>query len=122
MKDSEKEEIKETVRKEERFVVKKYAIEFKDFLKEYAIVGMAIAFIMGGATKELVQSLVNDIVMPFINPIIPGGNWAEASFEIGSIVIKWGPFLSALLNFIILALVVFFIAKKILKEAKVKKK
>ena len=103
-------------------MVKKYAIEFKDFLKEYAIIGMAIAFVMGGATKELVNSLVKDILMPFLVPAIPGEAWQEASFTIGTIVIKWGSFLSAVINFAILALVVFFIARKILKEEKVKKR
>ena len=102
--------------------VMKYALEFKSFIKEYAIIGMAIAFVMGAATKDLVKSLVNDVVMPFLVPVIPGEAWQEATFTLGSIVIKWGSFLSALLNFLVLALVVFIIAKKILKEEKVKKK
>ena len=103
-------------------MVKKYVNEFKDFIKEYAIIGMAIAFIMGGATKDLVKSLVNDIIMPLLIPVIPGEAWQEASLTLGSIVIKWGAFLSALINFSILALVVFIIAKKVLKEDKVKKR
>jgi len=103
--------------------MKKIAIEFKEFIKEYAIVGMAIAFIMGGATKEIVNSLVNNIIMPLINPLLSTTNgWETAVLNIGPIVLKWGPFLESLLNFLILALVVFFIAKKILKEEKVKKK
>ncbi len=103
-------------------MVKRYVAEFKDFIKEYAIVGMAIAFIMGGATKDLVKSLVNDIVMPLLVPVLPGEAWQEATFALGPIVLKWGSFLSAVINFVILALVVFLIAKKILKEEQVKKK
>ena len=103
-------------------MVKKQILEFRDFLREYALIGMALAFIMGGATKELVNSLVKDIIMPFIVPVMPGELWQEASFMLGSIVIKWGSFVSALLNFLILAWVVFIIAKKILKEEQVKKK
>ncbi len=103
-------------------MVKKYIMEFKEFIKEYAIIGMAIAFIMGGATKDLVKSLVNDIIMPLLVPVISGEAWQEATFTIGSIAIKWGSFLSALINFGVLALVVFLIAKKILKEETVKKK
>lgn len=96
--------------------------EFNDFLKEYKIMPLAIAFIMGAAITALVQSLVDDIVMPIISPLIPGGDWQTATFTIGSIVFGWGPFLGALINFLIIALVVFMIAKTIFKEDKVTKK
>jgi large conductance mechanosensitive channel len=96
--------------------------EFKDFLKEYKIVGLAIAFIMGAAATDLVKSLVNNIVMPLITPFVPGGAWQTATFHMGPIVIGWGAFLSALINFIILAFVIFMIAKFIFKEEKVSKK
>ena len=48
--------------------------EFMDFIKEYKVMGMAVAFIMGIAATSLVQSLVSDIIMPVITPFIPGGN------------------------------------------------
>ena len=53
---------------------------------------------------------------------IPGGAWQEATLTIGSIVITWGKFLADLIYFIIVAFVVFIIAKKVLKEDKVEKK
>ncbi len=83
---------------------------------------LAIAFIMGVAITALISSLVNDVVMPIITPFIPGGEWETATLTIGSIVIRWGSFLGALIYFIIVALVVFIIAKLILKEKKVSKK
>jgi len=95
---------------------------FSDFLKEYKILSLAIAFIMGVATNTVVQSLVNNVIMPIIQPLIPSGNWEDAAFSIGPISIKWGAFLSDLLKFLILALVVYIIAKKVLKEEKVGKK
>ena len=98
------------------------AKEFRDFLKEYKIIGLAIAFIMGVAATALIKSLVDNVVMPIITPFIPGGAWREAVFSIGPIVIKWGAFLGELINFIIIALVVFLMAKFILKEEKVSKK
>jgi large conductance mechanosensitive channel len=103
-------------------MVTELAKEFRDFLKEYKIVGLAIAFIMGVAATALIKSLVENIVMPIITPFIPGGAWKEAVFSLGPIVIKWGAFLGELINFIIIALVVFMIAKFILKEEKVAKK
>ena len=96
--------------------------EFREFLKRYKIVGLAIAFVMGAAATTLIKSLVDNIIMPVITPFIPGGEWATAKLTLRSVVISWGAFLAALLNFIILALVVFFIAKKLLKEEKVMKK
>jgi large conductance mechanosensitive channel len=96
--------------------------EFKDFLKEYKIVGLAIAFIMGAAATDLVKSLVNNVIMPLITPFIPGGGWQTATFKMGPIVISWGAFLSALINFLILAFVIFLVAKFIFKEEKVTKK
>jgi large conductance mechanosensitive channel len=96
--------------------------EFKEFLNEYKVMGLAVAFIIGVALTVLVQSLVNNIVMPIVTPFIPGGAWQTATFTLGPIVIGWGAFLGAVLNFIIIALVVFLIAKKVMKEEKVAKK
>ena len=96
--------------------------EFMEFLREYKIVGLAIAFIMGVAATTLVKSLVDNIIMPIITQFIPGGAWKTATFSLGPVVIGWGAFLGEIINFVIIALVVFMIAKKILKEEKVAKK
>lgn len=98
------------------------AKEFMAFVKEYKVIPLAIAFIIGVAATALVQSLVNNIIMPIITPFIPGGAWQTATFSIGKIVIGWGAFLGAVINFIVIAFVVFMIAKKLLKEEKVEKK
>lgn len=96
--------------------------EFKEFINEYKVLGLAIAFIIGIAATNLIQSLVNNIIMPVVTPFIPGGAWEEATLTLGPILIKWGAFLAALINFIVIALVVFFIAKKVMKEEKIGKK
>jgi len=96
--------------------------EFVDFLKEHNVIGLAIAFIIGIASKDLIKSLVDNIIMPIITAFIPEGAWETATFSLGPIIIKWGSFLSELINFVIIALVVFLIAKKIIKEEKVTKK
>ena len=72
--------------------------------------------------NDLVKSLVNDMVMPIVNLLLPEGGWQTAILAIGPINLGWGPFLAALINFIIIALVVFMIAKVVLKEEKVSKK
>ncbi len=96
--------------------------EFKEFLEEYKVIGLAVAFIIGVAATALVKSLVDNVVMPIITPFIPGGAWQSATVSIGPVVIGWGAFLGSLINFVIIALVVFMIAKKVLKEEKVAKK
>ena len=96
--------------------------EFKDFLQEYKVVGLAIAFIMGVSIVALIQSLVNNIIMPLLTPFIPKGAWQSFSVYLGPIVLGIGAFTGTLINFIIIALVVFFIAKFFFKEKKVSKK
>ena len=96
--------------------------EFTEFIKEYKVVPLAIAFIIGVAATALVQSLVNNIVMPVITPFVPGGAWQTATVSLGPIVLGWGAFLGAVINFIIIAVVVFVVAKMVLKEEKVAKK
>jgi large conductance mechanosensitive channel len=96
--------------------------EFKEFLDEYKVIGLAVAFIIGVAATALVQALVRDIIMPLITPFIPGGEWQKAVWHIGPFYFAWGDFLGAVINFVIIAFVVFMIAKKVLKEEKVTKK
>lgn len=93
--------------------------EFILFLKEYKVVALAVGFIIASASTALVKSLVDNILMPIITPFIPGGAWKTATLSIGPIVIGWGAFLGELLNFTIIAFVVFIIAKKIMKLEKV---
>jgi large conductance mechanosensitive channel len=96
--------------------------EFKEFLKEYKVIGLAVALIIGLAATALVKSIVDNLVMPLITPFIPGGAWQTAVFSIGPIVIGWGALLGAIINFVVIAFVVFLIAKYALKEEKVTKK
>lgn len=95
--------------------------EFKEFLKDYKVVGVAVAFIMAAATTTLVQSLVNNLIMPIIGIFIPNGAWQSATVAIGSATIGWGSFLSALINFIVIALVIFLIVKFAIRNDKQKK-
>jgi large conductance mechanosensitive channel len=96
--------------------------EFKEFLAEYKVVGLAIAFIIGAAVNDLVKSLVTNIIMPLVQPLLPAGGWQMATLALGPFVFGWGPFLSSLINFVILAFVVFMLAKTVLGEEKVSKK
>jgi large conductance mechanosensitive channel len=96
--------------------------EFKEFLNEYKVLPLAIAFIIGVAATALVKSLVDNIIMPVVTPFIPGGAWQEAKLVLGPVVLSWGAFLAAVINFVIIAFVVFMIAKVVMREEKVTKK
>ena len=101
---------------------KKMCKEFMDFLTEYKVIGLAIAFIIGAAAKELIGSFVDNIVMPFISPLLPSGAWQTATVTLGPFVFGIGAFIGQVINFVIIAFVVFMLAKMILNEEKVAKK
>ena len=89
--------------------------EFGDFLREFNIIGLSLAFIMGGASQTLIKSLVENIIMPVVTIALPKGAWQQATLDWGPLALKWGAFLAECINFVILSLVVFFIAKKLFK-------
>ncbi len=97
---------------------KSFMQEFMDFLNKYGVIGLAIAFVMGAAVTKLVAALVADLIMPIIGALIPGGDWRASSLTIGSIKFMVGDFVGALIDFIIIALVIFMIVKTIVKEKK----
>jgi large conductance mechanosensitive channel len=89
--------------------------EFLDFLNKYGVIGLAIAFIIGGAAGRLVSALVDDILMPIITFFIPGGAWREAVVSIGPIQLLLGHFIGAIIDFLIIALVVFILMRRLTK-------
>jgi large conductance mechanosensitive channel len=89
--------------------------EFIDFINKYGVIGLAIGFIIGSASKDLVNALVADILMPIILFFVPGGNWREATVGIGPVVLALGHFAGALLDYLIIAMIVFFLMRQIKK-------
>ena len=89
--------------------------EFMAFLSKYGVIGLAIGFIIGGAAGTLVSALVGDILMPIITFFIPGGAWQEALWVIGPIQLSMGHFIGALIDFIVIAIVVFLMMKQLAK-------
>lgn len=89
--------------------------EFAKFLKEFKVISLAVAFVIGEASSGLMNSLVKDFFMPLLAPLMSGETWREASFSAGPFTIAYGTLLADILNFVIVAFVVFVIAKKLLK-------
>jgi large conductance mechanosensitive channel len=86
--------------------------EFKAFLEQYKVMGLAVAFIMGVYLGSLVQSLVKDLLLPVIGLAIPGlVDLASYSYPVDEQVFGIGNFLVALITFIIVAFVIFILVK-----------
>lgn len=93
-----------------------FADEFLDFIKKYQVLGLAVAFVIGAASTKLVTAVVNDLVMPVVGALIPGGNWREAVWQVGPVKFLVGDFFGNVLDFVIIAFVIFLIVKFIMKE------
>jgi large conductance mechanosensitive channel len=82
---------------------------FIDFIRKQGVVGLAIGFILGGAVSKLVSAFVDDIVNPVIGLALGKvSNLAEAVISIGPINILWGHFISVFIDFLIIALVIYY--------------
>ena len=98
--------------------------EFREFLLKTNALALAIGVIIGAAVGKVVSSLVSDILMPVIGLLVPGGAWREASIVLlrkvdgtPGAAITYGAFLGAVIDFIIIAFVVFMITRALLKPA-----
>ncbi len=100
---------------------------FRDFLLKNSVLALAIGFIMGAATGKVVSSLVADIIMPVISPLLSGGDWRTAKLVLTRSVgpdgkevvnaINFGNFLGNVVDFVVIALVIYLITKALIKEA-----
>ena len=87
--------------------------EFRDFAVRGNVMDLAVAVIIGGAFGKIVDSLVNDLLMPWIGLALGGIDFSALSFTVGSAVVKWGAFVQTVVNFLIIAFVIFLIVRTI---------
>ena len=100
--------------------------EFKDFLFKTNALALAVGVIIGAATGKVVSAVVDDLLMPVIGIVMPAGDWKSAQIVLSQTVdaagattvnaIKYGHFLGAVIDFIIIAFVVFGITKMVLPK------
>ncbi|WP_297996434.1 large-conductance mechanosensitive channel protein MscL [uncultured Oscillibacter sp.] len=88
-----------------------FLAEFKTFIARGNVMDMAVGVIIGGAFSNITNSLINDIVMPVLGIFTSSVSFAELSVNIGPAVITYGNFIQAVLNFLIMAFVVFCLVK-----------
>ena len=99
-----------------------FAAEFGAFLKKYQVLGLAVAFIIGAAATKLVTAIANDLVMPIVGALVPGGDWRTATLQLGPVKFLVGDFAGAVIDFAIIALATFLIVRFIMKEEATAKK
>jgi large conductance mechanosensitive channel len=100
---------------------------FKEFLVKNNVLALAVAVIVGGAVGKVVSSLAADLIMPLISVVLPSGDWRAAKLVISHSVgpdgkevvnsLNYGTFFGNVVDFIIIALVVYMITKSLIKEA-----
>ena len=102
--------------------------DFKAFAFKGNVVDLAVGVIIGAAFGKIVTSIVENLIMPIVSFAIPNGNWREGGLVLRpevkdaagkvlspSIVIHWGAFLGSVVDFFIIALVLFLIVSKLVK-------
>ena len=85
--------------------------EFKEFIARGNVMDMAVGVIIGGAFSSITTSLINDIIMPVLGIFTSSISFADLAVEVGGAVITYGNFIQAVLNFLVMALVVFCLVK-----------
>jgi large conductance mechanosensitive channel len=99
--------------------------EFREFLLKQNALALAVGVIIGGAVGKVVTSIVSDLLMPIVGLGLPGGNWREWKYVLSQSVgpdgkqvvnaINYGAFLGTVIDFVIVAFVVFLIVRQFLK-------
>ena len=92
--------------------MKKFMEEFKTFAMRGNVMDMAVGVVIGGAFKAIVDSLVGDIISPLLGSLM-GTALAEKAVEINGASLTWGAFVTAIINFIIVAFVLFLVIKAV---------
>lgn len=98
--------------------------DFKKFAFKGNVVDLAVGVVIGGAFGKIVSALVADLVMPLVALVLPSGDWRtgglvlrEAADPKDNVVLKYGDFIGAVLDFFVVALVLFIIVSRIIKAA-----
>jgi len=107
---------------------KGFTQEFIYFLKTFGIIGLAIAFIIGQAASKLVTAFVNDIIDPIIGIFLPGGNLSGLSVQVPNLYgdatsdFRYGDLIANIIDFMVIALIVFILYKQLSKRGYVEDK
>ena len=94
-----------------------FASEFKEFAMKGSVVDLAVGVVIGGAFGKIVASLVGDVIMPALSPILGSVNFSELAVQIATnaagkpVLLKYGSFLQTIFEFVVIALSIFIVIK-----------
>ena len=98
--------------------MKGFIEEFKAFAMKGNVIDLAVAVVIGAAFGKIVSSLVENIITPFIGLLMRGVDFTSLSYTVGDAELTYGVFLQSILDFVIVALVIFMVIKAINKRNK----
>ena len=101
--------------------MKKFLKEFKEFAMRGNVIDLAVGVIIGAAFQKIVTSLVNDVISPIIG-LVAKQNFNDLALEFAGVTVKYGAFITEVINFIIMAFVIFVMIKALNKLASIGKK
>ena len=101
--------------------MKKFFGEFKEFIMRGNVMDLAVGVIIGGAFGAIVTSLTDDIISPLIG-LIGDVDFSDMVAKIGNVEVRYGAFITAIINFLIMALIIFLMVKAINKLMSIGKK
>ncbi|MEO5646695.1 MAG: MscL family protein [Candidatus Paceibacterota bacterium] len=110
------------IAKSARNDVKQSARSFVDFIREQGVVGLAIGFLLSGAVSSTVTSLVTNVINPIIGLALGKVNLSDKMIVVGASTVKYGAFFSSIIDFLIIAAVIFFIFRGLRLDRLDKKK
>lgn len=96
--------------------------EFKEFISRGNVMDLAVGVIIGAAFTSIVKSLVDNLINPLIGFFLGQIDFSDLAFKVGSATFKYGAFINSIINFLIIAFVVFLLVKGINKIMPKKKK
>ena len=101
-----------------------FAREFRDFVMRGNVVDLAVGVVIGAAFGKIVSAIVADLVMPLVSLVLPSGDWRTSGIVLrtaadpkDNVILKYGDFLGAILDFLVVALALFLIVSRIIKAA-----
>lgn len=92
--------------------------EFREFISRGNVMDLAVAVIIGAAFTAIVTSLVDDIIMPIVGVLLGGVDFTTLAIQVGDASIMYGNFIQAIINFLIIAFVIFLMVKALNEASK----
>jgi len=99
--------------------MKKFINEFKEFAMRGNVIDLAVGVIIGGAFKAITDSLVNDVISPLLGLVFKA-DFSSLIVTINSVEVKYGAFITAVINFVIMAFVIFCLVKALNKLSSIR--